>query len=512
MFGVFGLGYDIEMRNHWIITPEIKYSLPLNNISEEDWKISSIQLGLALKIPVYPAKELPVIYDTVYVRDTTVIAIYNLEKETINLKDRKTKLNEVEQEDRIIKQTVINEMYEKQVAKLSVLNASITAVGISEDGSRTEKPNIIIEETEVEEGFPILPYIFFEKGRAELDKTSMKLLTKEETADFSDSKLQWNTMDIYTQMLNLIAYRLKQNPGKEITIVGCNNNEDVELNNTQLSKDRANVVKNYLVDVWGIDEKRIKTKWQNLPDVPGNITNVDGVTENQRAEIRSTDYEINKSVSLKDVEHKANPPVIAFYPKVESDSKIDKYNIDVNQGSHNIRQFEGRDVPSELLWILDDEPRPSTEEPINIKFNAKDELGQTANAETDLQLQQLTIKKKRFEMKDDKRIERFFLILFDFNSAELKQHHIKTLNDIKARVLPNSKVIISGFTDRTGDPLYNLELAKRRCLEVQKYLKVAENNLTINPVGAGQLLYDNDIPEGRSYSRTVQIIIETPVK
>jgi outer membrane protein OmpA-like peptidoglycan-associated protein len=305
---------------------------------------------------------------------------------------------------------------------------------------------------------------------------------------------------------------MKQNPTKEITIIGCNSNEGEELNNLQLSKDRALVVKKYLTDVWSLDDNKIKVRWQNLPDVPGNSTTPDGISENHRAEIRSTDYEIIKSVSLKDVERKSNPPVIALYPKVESDATINQYNIDVKQGSNELRNFKGRDIPDELIWQLDDEPMPLLEEPIQIKMDAKDDIGQIANAETALKLQQLTIKKKRFDMQDDKRIERFFLILFDFNSAELKPHHLKTLNDIKARIMPESQVIISGFTDRTGDPLYNLELAKRRCLEVQRYLKVNENKLTINPVGAEQLLYNNDIPEGRSYSRTVQIVIETPVK
>jgi outer membrane protein OmpA-like peptidoglycan-associated protein len=319
-------------------------------------------------------------------------------------------------------------------------------------------------------------------------------------------------MDIYSQMLNLIAYRMKQNPGKEITIVGCNSNESEELNNTQLSKERALTVKKYLTEVWGLEDGRIKTRWQNLPDVPGNSTTPDGIRENHRAEIRSTDYEIIKSVSLKDVERKSDPPVIALYPKVESDAKIKHYNIDVKQGSNELRKFNGSDIPEELIWQLEDEPIPLTEEPIQIKMDAKDEIGQTALAKTELKLQLLTIKKKRFDMHDDKRIERFFLILFDFNSAELKPHHIKTLNEIKAKIIPESKVIVSGFTDRTGDPLYNLELAKRRCLEVQRYLKVDESKLAINPIGASQLLYDNDIPEGRSYSRTVQIVIETPVK
>ncbi|MFC2130223.1 OmpA family protein [Bacteroidota bacterium] len=511
-FGVFGLGYDLPVSQTIILTPEVRYNLPLNDISGEQWKASTWQFGVALKIPIFPPKVLPVMYDTLYVRDTTVIADMNIKEESVVLQDRDYDTDEIEESDVIIYRTTITEKYEKLTPKTSLLETSITAVGIKQDGTRVEQPAIIIEETEVEEGFPLLPFVFFKEGSSDLKQTAMNLMTSEEASGFNEDSLSWNTLEIYSNMLNIIGYRLKQNPVKKITIVGCNSSQGIENNNLQLSNERALVLKNYFTDVWEIKPDRVRTQRQNLPDNPGNVNDPDGIVENQRAELKITDNDIIKPVYLKDVEKTADPPVIALYPKVESEAGIDNWEIDVKQEDNLLRSFKGSDVPGEIIWQLEDEPMPEIDAPIDISLKVKDELGQTDEAKESLKLQQLTIKKKRFELKDDKKIERFFLIVFDFNSAEIKPHHKAILKDIKSRIMPNSKVTISGYADRIGDPEYNLDLAKRRCMEAQKFLKVKEENLTINPVGNQKLLYDNDLAQGRSYCRTVQVVIETPVE
>ena len=86
------------------------------------------------------------------------------------------------------------------------------------------------------------------------------------------------------------------------------------------------------------------------------------------------------------------------------------------------------------------------------------------------------------------------------------------MEKVKARIQPESKVRIVGYADRTGNPEYNRALAKRRCIEAQRVLGVSDDRVTIDPIGSDVLVYNNDIPEGRSYSRTVQIEIETPIK
>ena len=110
------------------------------------------------------------------------------------------------------------------------------------------------------------------------------------------------------------------------------------------------------------------------------------------------------------------------------------------------------------------------------------------------------------------RVERYSLIVFDHNSAQLIAANQRVMKRVKERIEPESKATILGYADRQGNPEYNLKLAERRCKEAQRALGLPDSRVTLKPIGSDKLIYDNDTPEGRSYSRTVQIEIEHQVR
>jgi outer membrane protein OmpA-like peptidoglycan-associated protein len=61
-------------------------------------------------------------------------------------------------------------------------------------------------------------------------------------------------------------------------------------------------------------------------------------------------------------------------------------------------------------------------------------------------------------------LEKYALILFDFNSAEIKQRNRAVLDRIIERIreVPNARVRIVGKTDTIGKEACNLDLSKRR--------------------------------------------------
>lgn len=119
-------------------------------------------------------------------------------------------------------------------------------------------------------------------------------------------------------------------------------------------------------------------------------------------------------------------------------------------------------IPNQpYLWDIPVNKSIVTEEPIKVKLHAVDTNGNEQTIEKEITLQQLTIKKKREEFKDDKKIDKFSLLLFDHNSAELDKKNVEIINTIKSFISPNSKVIITGYADITGEKLYNQELTKK---------------------------------------------------
>ncbi len=508
-----GIGYKLPIGVYSYLSFDLRYYLPFTNIIDKDWKVSTLYGGVSLELPYIPSPDIQELQEIQFIRDTVTTRSISINEPEVLLLNRTESSKKIQTDNTIIEIITVNESYELRLPKVAKLDASLKITGITKDGKRQDNPTIIIEETETEEGFPILPHIFFPDGNSDITKSSMKLLNKNQVKSFTENGLNWETLDIYSDMLNVIAYRMLQNPKTKITITGNNNNTtNLEKGNIKLSEDRAIAVKNYLTDVWGINSSRIEIAKRNLPANPANNQREDGWVENSRAEISSNDVELMKPVYLKEIVVSSNPPVIEILPIVNAEAGINKWNVAVSQKDNNLRNYKGTSNVEKLLWQIEDEPMPKLEAPISIQLMAEDNLGKEIQAKQLLTLEQLTIKKKRYELKDDKRVERFSLIVFDFNKADLKQIHLKILNDIKSRIKSNSKVTILGYADRSGESEYNKDLAAKRTAEVQKILKVNPENLTIQNIGSDELIYDNSTPQGRSYCRTVKIIVETPVK
>ena len=110
---------------------------------------------------------------------------------------------------------------------------------------------------------------------------------------------------------------------------------------------------------------------------------------------------------------------------------------------------------------------------------------------------------------EDLAFDRFNLITFEYNQAGLSPASRKIAEMIKNRISPKSTVKVVGYTDRLGDEDHNLKLSAARAKQSAKALGIPQDNA----VGGGENteLFDNNLPEGRFYSRTVEINITTPI-
>jgi outer membrane protein OmpA-like peptidoglycan-associated protein len=83
------------------------------------------------------------------------------------------------------------------------------------------------------------------------------------------------------------------------------------------------------------------------------------------------------------------------------------------------------------------------------------------------------------------------------------------------RVKPSSMIQVDGKTDVVGMDTHNKGLSERRAKTC--YTLVNSNTggkyKSLNSRGTGEEepLYTNELPEGRFFNRTVQVIIETPL-
>jgi len=512
--GDIGISYDIPVSKHMFISPYLSYHLPFTSLSTLEWKVNTLQLGLSFKHGVLPTKEKLYIKDTIYQRDTITNQISGISNIQHRIDHKSTEIKEKVLEDSIVQTTYISESYIKEIPIIKAkktLSLSLQTSGIDKKGNRTKDPTIQIEEIETTETFPLLPYVFFNEGEFELSSTAQHLINRNESKMFSENKVFSSTLDFYKDMLNIIGFRMQSEKGS-ILIIG-NNNASGKDALEGISEKRANEVANYLHNTWSIPNSRLNKVSGNLPKKPSSNTNPLGQAENSRVEIESNSLSLIKPIIKQTVEMSANPPSLEINPIETSSESLASWDISIEQNGTVFQKYKGtgKITNQPYIWDIPVNKTIITEEPIKVKLHAIDTNGNEQTIEKDITLQQLTIKKKREEFKDDKKIDRFSLLLFDHNSAELDKNNVDIINNIKSFIKPLSKVIITGYADITGEKLYNQELARKRCLEVQKKLEIPDSRTEIIPMGSNILLYNNDSPQGRSYSRTVQIQIETPI-
>jgi outer membrane protein OmpA-like peptidoglycan-associated protein len=102
---------------------------------------------------------------------------------------------------------------------------------------------------------------------------------------------------------------------------------------------------------------------------------------------------------------------------------------------------------------------------------------------------------------------------FASNSARLRPEMEGVLKAI-AQVLEeyqDTRIIISGHTDDTGEEAYNQHLAERRARTMSRYLTksgVAAERIVIIGYGEAQPLADNTSAKGRAANRRIEILLE----
>ncbi len=393
-----------------------------------------------------------------------------------------------------------------------IVRASVAVLQIDSTGKETEDIKIRIEDFISLNLRPLLNYIFFEQNSAEIPKKYIQF-SPDDSLDFSNKSLEnLGVLETYYHILNIVGKRLQENPKIKVTLIG-HNDKTGELENKQLSKARAEAVKNYLTQVWHIPAKRIKTKARDLPKYKSDNSTPEGQAENRRVEIYSKDKSLLAPVITIDTMRVFRDYTLRFYPTIRADAGLSRWELVVTQGNKTLIKFSGTNtIPDSLDWFITqrDSSAPKRSGKIHYQLTVIDSLGQVAISPTSyVPVNQITIQKKRMSQQQDKEFEYYSLILFDFGKSKLEKDHKSVLNYVKNRIKPNSKITVTGYTDQSGDEDINRRLSFKRAKAVTKQLNL--KNVDINGVGESVLLYDNSLPEGRFYCRTVKITIENQV-
>lgn len=525
LFLATGIGYELPLNsdNSIRLMPEVNYNFAFSNVvNSVDWTISELKGGIAFKYVPQESKEWEVIRDTIIVRDTTVQIVTTAPK--VLLIDTKISEKERVEGDKKFIMTTLNQDYVKQIldpnladgdaendwaSNFNSQNFTISAKGIDYDGQLTSVATMKVEEFISDVIHPLLPYVFFDYNSSNIPSRYTQYSELEEFSE--NSLINDETLEVYYNLLNIVGKRMVDNPEAKINLIGTNSNVNEEKSNIKLSQNRADEIQKYLVNSLGIEASRITTEARNLPENASNIKVEDGNAENRRVEMYSSDNAILDVVKAKDTLRKADPPSLRFMTNYSGTENYDRWKVIVSQNGKQLKQYSGEGtIPSHIDWNLEQEQTsvPRFDSPLDYKLVVMKD-GESSEVSSQLPMNMIKLSEKLVNKVDDKRIDKFNLILFDFNSAEISGRNEDIISLIKSKIEDSSTIRIKGYTDRMGDEQLNENLSEKRATSASNAL----NNSKAKSKGYGEKieLYNNDLPEGRMYNRTVEIIVETPV-
>lgn len=508
-----GVRYELPLSARATLSPEARYYLPLTAISSADWRVQSIYVGASVRVGIYTPNERRILRDTVIERDTILVYKIGLVADSLYLSESSSSEATTDEGDVRTVTTTITELWVR--ARPKPFSPSL-AVDFRTRLSGNDQPltTIRIQELDVVESYPLLPQIFFDSAATDIATTGQRVLTQGEAKKFIANDLQRDQLQVYSQLLNVIGSRMQRDPEAVLTILGTTDNVGAEKDNLGIAEARAASVRTYLRDVWGIPEQRLVVRKRLVPVNHANLESAEGRAENRRVELSSSSLTTFEPVEFRERDVIVTPATASLVPTVTNGEGITAWSAEIEQGGRILASATGKGIPTEpLAWKSgQQETAPRTDKPVVGLLTVENVLGQSVTVADTATIDFVSMQLMKSMQEGGKRVERYSLIVFDYNSAELNPANRKVMDQVRSRIEPTSKVTILGFADRSGNPESNRNLARRRCVEAQKALGLSDDRVTIVPVGSDRLIYDNDTPIGRSYSRTVQIEVETPVR
>ncbi len=493
-FGVrFGASYELPFQPHLGLRPSIGGIIPFTRISDRSvtpWRMQSLGASLDL---VY------------HIPETNTRRFVELPK------------------NRPSERVEVSKPVIPEPPKRPVLQVSVTALGFDAQGREVPQPTLSIERVHVTEVYPMLHYVFFDDGSAQIPNRY-----HQQTRGSFDEKSLFTAgaLEIHHHVLDILGKRLSEDPNTSVTLVGTRSEHSPgdSLAGIAIARARAETVNHYLQTVWKISPERIHVRERNLPEVASDDHNPFGEAENRRVEVVPSSPDITAPLWTERIERVATPPSITFEPAIRTNAGIRTATITVFQRGRILRTIDALDsASSQFLWTLDEKSMPDEklteqQDSLNYRFNVIDSLGDTASATGVIYLKKKIHDSKRVvgDTSLEKQLERFSLILFDYSSSQLdRKESERIVHDMAEAVNSHADVKLTGHTDKTGDEAFNERLAQDRVSRAAQMFKtqlkkmgIAPPGISIESRGSRDELFDNSIPEGRVLSRTVRALIE----
>ncbi len=508
-----GIGYDIPLSKRAILVPELSATLPLGSlISTSEWKQTIVALGVSLRfgVSVIKPEEFRKIQliDTVTVKHPTIVG----NRFSLGKSIAKTEIQETEDLKITIETTTRTDtsiIGAEPPPKPKPPVAKLAMVGVYASGEKKPLETITVRGKFVTEGFPMLPFVFFEGNSAEITDRYHQITSPE---GFSLDKLTPSPLIQHKDILNIIGSRMVQYSGTKITLHGTSD-PTTENSDCALAESRANRIKQYLTTIWGIEEKRIKVTQSSrkcAPESPTTSQADEGYEENRRVEIDSDDDELlapmlrTRYIEITEV----TPQTIETDVSGSTKQNITSWKL---TGEYNRKKFFGESgtgaAHNQTHNFTDEESRAmqnGEQGALEVSYSLTDSEGLSDEQTIDIPVTRDTIRQA---------VERLSLMHFEVLKDKLNRSAKAAIKKFVKDLDDEATISVVGYSDNLGEQDLNNRLATGRANAVAEYIKNIKPSATIiRNEGVGSTRFppgisSHSLPESRFLSRTVQIEI-----
>jgi outer membrane protein OmpA-like peptidoglycan-associated protein len=433
-------------------------------------------------------------------------------------RNRLVKLNAVEAAIRVTDGNGVTHEASSDLCQLRVNpKVLVPEIGLPPYGSLSLEPRTVtVEEITVVESSPLLNMVYFESGRAEIPARYHQFRSAADARGFDEKALR-GTMEKYRHVLDIIGKRTIERPRARLKIVGCHSGFGDDKSRPDLSRSRAEAVRGYLKAIWGIEVARMDVEARGLPAVASASGIPEGRAENQRVEIHADDPAILDTVQSTYIESVSDTEKFRMALEIEPGVQLGRWKIEIYGDEQRLEGLNGEGAvePSYVLDLKDlGLLNVGSYRTITAALEGADSKGRVLRARDTAQVRFVRREERLARKEGYKVVERYALILFDFDRADIKDRNRVVMDRIAGRVreLPSASVAIVGHTDTIGKADYNVGLSKKRADAAGALVLAAEagarSRVSVTGKGPADPLFDNALPEGRAYNRTVTVTLE----
>lgn len=456
------------------------------------WTLNTVRLGLSLRFA--PERTTPSTLDEIRQKADSI------------LRERNARLAKLQRE----------KDYRDSILKEAVLAKIVDIKGVKPDGTTQDTTFVRVKEFRTAVSHYLLNSIFFGEKSSVIPQQYLRVNISNANTFSLDNLKTLTDIDIYKHILAIVGRRMRENPRAVLRIVAYADSFS-ENSNSRLAEERALAVQRYFEKVWGIGSDRMNLQGSSHAPIAGVTKSASlHAQEQRRVDLFSTTPEILDEITFETVQREVHPSALRINADMYAGAGLKQWQIEASQFNNRedkllwTQQGFTPEQKRVLTWNLETthtDSLPETNEPINFRLSIADQTGKPD--ESKLYTVPAEIKRVGAGGDDTERIETFTIFPFNYGTSlpaddAALRHKIES---IRARLEPNSKVEIIGYTDTRGDESNNYDLSEERARAISSLLNAP--NVSIK-AGGESSRYENSTPDGRFYNRYVKVIVRTP--